>query len=95
MPHSERRRRGRRSPGFFKKQRKKSINRVIKNLQHTIEKGQQNKEFKRSVSAEAYATIFFTLIEGGILLAKSMNDPKYLKLATDRVNLIIDQELRT
>lgn len=80
---------------FLKSSVKKSINRVIKNLQHTIEKGQQNKEFKRSVSAEAYATIFFTLIEGGILLAKSMNDPKYLKLATDRVNLIIDQELRT
>jgi TetR/AcrR family transcriptional regulator, transcriptional repressor for nem operon len=80
---------------FLKSSVKKSINRVIKSLQQTIEKGQQNKEFKRSVSAEEYATIFFTIIEGGILLAKSMHDPKYIKLATDRVNLIIDQELKT
>lgn len=78
---------------FLKNSVRKSINRMIKNLQQVIEKGQKNKEFKKSISAEEYAATFFGIIEGGIMLAKSMNDHKYLQLMVDRVNLIIEQEL--
>jgi AcrR family transcriptional regulator len=78
---------------FLKNSVRNSIRQIIKDLQLVIKKGQDNKEFSKEVSPEQYAAMFFSIIEGGILLAKAMNDPKYLKLAVDRVNLIIEQEL--
>lgn len=78
---------------FLRNSVRKSMSRVMKNLRLTIEKGQQQKEFKKTVSAENYAAVIFTIIEGGILLAKAMNNPEYLQIATDRINLIINCEL--
>lgn len=80
---------------FLKSSVRKSANRGIKNLQQVIEKGQANKEFKKSISAEQYAITFFGIIEGGILMAKTMNDPRYLQLMANRINLIIEQELES
>ncbi|HEY0297863.1 MAG TPA: TetR/AcrR family transcriptional regulator [Arachidicoccus sp.] len=66
---------------------------VMKRLQLTIEKGQQDNEFKKEISAVEYASVIFAIMEGNILLAKTMNDPKYLQNAADRIHHLVEQEL--
>jgi len=78
---------------FMRDSVRKSMKRIMKKLQTIIEKGQANKEFKTEIVAEEYATIIFSIIEGNILLAKIMNEPKYLKAAAQRITLIVEQEL--
>lgn len=78
---------------FLKAGVRKSMKRVMKNLQQVIEKGQANKEFKKNISAPEYAALIFSVIEGNILLSKTMNDVKYLRLAADRISFIVDNEL--
>jgi TetR/AcrR family transcriptional repressor of nem operon len=43
------------------------------------------------VDADFFAATFIALIEGGILLAKTVGDKKYLKHSVQRINLLIDQ----
>ena len=38
-----------------------------------------------------FAATFIALIEGGILLAKTMGDKKYLEHSVNGINLLIDQ----
>ena len=79
---------------YLKKSVRHSMNRIMTLLQSTIKRGQTNGEFNTAISPEKYAAIMFTIVEGGILLAKTMNDPKYLNLIKERIDLIIDQELK-
>lgn len=72
---------------------RRSMNRAMMLLQHTIERGQQDGEFDIMPSAEKYAAVIFTAVEGGILLAKAMNDPKYLGLVNERIAMIVEREL--
>jgi len=72
---------------------RKSMNRFMKTLQQTIEEGQARNEFKADVNSEEYAATIFTIMEGNILLAKTMNDPKYFQLSANRIKYIVEQEL--
>jgi AcrR family transcriptional regulator len=58
-----------------------------------IVQGQKKSELKASVNADEYASLFIMLIEGGILLSKTMDDEKYLNQALDKVKDMIDHEL--
>ncbi|SDI60612.1 TetR/AcrR family transcriptional regulator [Chryseobacterium jejuense] len=58
-----------------------------------IVQGQKNSELKASVNADEYASLFIMLIEGGILLSKTMDDEKFLNQALDKVKDMIDYEL--
>lgn len=58
-----------------------------------IRKGQQSGELKQSIHAEEYASLFIMLIEGGILLSKTMDNEKFLNQALDKINHMIDHEL--
>ena len=70
-----------------------NVKRFIGLLKKTIEKGQANMELRQNADAEEYATLIYSIVEGNILLAKTMNDPKYFKLASNRIKRIIEQEL--
>lgn len=72
---------------------RKSMQRFMKILQKTIEEGQARNEFKADVNSEEYAATIFTIMEGNILLAKTMNDPKYFQLSANRIKYIVEQEL--
>lgn len=80
---------------YLKKSVRHSMNRVMNLLQTLIKKGQNEGEFNPNLSSEKYAATIFTIVEGGILLAKTMNDPKFLNLIKERMEVIIEQELRT
>lgn len=78
---------------FMRDSVRKSMDRVMKKLQLKIEQGQSDNEFNSGADAEKYAAVIFSIMEGNILLAKIMNDPKYLQTAVERITGIVEQEL--
>ena len=78
---------------YLRKSVRQSMNRVMMHLQTTIKRGQHAGEFKPEASAEKYAAIIFSAVEGSILIAKIMHDQKYLQLLKERITYTIDHEL--
>lgn len=72
---------------------RKSMQYFLYLLQDIIEQGQAKKEFKAEIDPTVYAATLFSLMEGTILLAKTMNDVKYFQLAASRIECIVEQEL--
>lgn len=64
-----------------------------KKVSTIIEKGKTEGSFKADIQTETYAYTFIMLIEGGILLSRTLNQITHLNTALDRVKLIIDQEI--
>lgn len=64
-----------------------------KKVSAIIEKGKAEGSFKASLETETYAYTFIMLIEGGILLSRTLNQITHLNTALDRVKMIIDQEI--
>ncbi|MCX8533537.1 TetR/AcrR family transcriptional regulator [Chryseobacterium luquanense] len=78
----------------LKNQVKLSFEDWTKTISEIIKYGQQNNEFKKELNSEQYASLFIILIEGGILLSKTMGDEKYLNLALDRITGLINKEIK-
>jgi TetR/AcrR family transcriptional repressor of nem operon len=78
----------------LKKPVQNSIKNWAKGITLVIEKGQRKGEFKKSIDAEEYAYAIITLLEGGIMLAKIMNNQKLLFNALDRIVDVIHQEIK-
>ncbi|MES2134573.1 MAG: TetR/AcrR family transcriptional regulator [Bacteroidota bacterium] len=79
---------------FLKNHVQDSIKTWTKDLNHIIEQGQKTKEFKASVDPLEYAYTIITLLEGGVMLLKIMNNKKLLFSALDRIVFIINTELK-
>jgi len=62
-------------------------------VQHIIEKGIAFGQIKQEIDPEQYATIFVSMIEGGMLLTHTTRDPRFLFQALDRLETIIRTEL--
>jgi TetR/AcrR family transcriptional regulator, transcriptional repressor for nem operon len=58
-----------------------------------VELGMSTGEFRPSADAYTFAANFIALIEGGILLAKTLNDQKYLERSVGAIDLLIDAML--
>jgi TetR/AcrR family transcriptional repressor of nem operon len=78
----------------LKKPVQTSIRNWVKGITLVIEKGQRNGEFRKNIAAEDYAYAIITLLEGGIMLAKIMNNQKLLFNALDRIENMIHQEIK-
>lgn len=78
---------------FLKKNVQASIHSWIIHLSQIIEQGQRERLFKKKCDPCYYAYTIITLIEGGIMLAKIMNDPRLLLQSLDRIKRMIDTEL--
>ena len=72
-----------------------SIKMFMYMLQVIIEDGIVNNEFKSTLEASKYAAYLFSIMEGNIMLAKIMDDPKYLQIASQQLSLIIENEMIT
>ncbi len=59
-----------------------------------IERGQQENQVSNQVVASTYGALFFSLLEGGILLSKTTGKKQYLYEACDRIDKIIQDELK-
>jgi TetR/AcrR family transcriptional repressor of nem operon len=77
---------------------KKHVQATIKNWANVITKiidqGKATGEFKISIVSIDYAYLIITLLEGGIMLSKITNTQNHLFNAVDRIQLIIDQEIK-
>ncbi|AZB09188.1 TetR/AcrR family transcriptional regulator [Chryseobacterium sp. G0162] len=71
----------------------KSFTLWTEKISAVITQGQKNSELKASINADKYASLFIMLIEGGILLSKTMDDERFLNQALDKVKDMIDHEL--
>jgi len=56
-----------------------------------VEAGKEHGEIRRDADAYLFAATFIAQIEGGILLAKTIGEKKYLERSVDGINLLIDQ----
>lgn len=79
---------------ILKNQVKRSFEEWTNKIAAVISQGQKNNELSEKANAEEYASLFIMLIEGGILLSKTIGDEKFLNLALDRILTIIDHELK-
>ncbi|MFZ4930650.1 TetR/AcrR family transcriptional regulator [Chryseobacterium sp. Mn2064] len=77
----------------LKKQVQKSFEAWTAKIIAVIQQGQENEELNKTINAEEYASLFVMLIEGGILLSKTMDDEKFLNQALDKIRDMIDHEL--
>lgn len=64
----------------------------ISKISSVISDGQEKGELNEKPDAEEYASLFIMMIEGGILLSKTMGDEKFLNLALDHILRIIEVE---
>lgn len=78
---------------FLRKDIRKSIENWLKMLSTLIKNGQALGTFKKVCIPENYASLFISLLEGGILLGKTMNNPVLLFNSLDRIDDIITKEL--
>ncbi|MEX2602675.1 MAG: TetR/AcrR family transcriptional regulator [Gracilimonas sp.] len=72
---------------------KTASKRLEEGIQSIIEEGIENGEFRRRTDAEKEARVFFSMIEGAVLMASIQDERKYL---TDMMNLLdshIEKEL--
>ncbi|WP_288376338.1 TetR/AcrR family transcriptional regulator [Chryseobacterium culicis] len=72
---------------------KQSFEKWMMKISDTIAEGQSKGEIDEKINAQQYASLFIMLIEGGILLSKTMGDQSYLNHALDKVNQMINHEL--
>jgi len=56
-----------------------------------VDAGRENGEIRPDADARLFAATFIALIEGGILLAKTVGDKRYMERSVDGINLLIDQ----
>ena len=67
---------------------------VIGLIAEIIKNGQTKNELNTKVEAKKYATLFFELLEGGVLLSKTTGKKEYLYEACDRIDKMINDELK-
>jgi len=77
----------------LKTQVKKSFKQWMTKISAAILEGQEKGEIDTNINAEQYASLFIMLIEGGILLSKTMGDQSFLNHALDKIIYMIDHEL--
>lgn len=77
----------------LKTQVKRSFEQWMTKISAAIVEGQKKGEINKKLNAEQYASLFIMLIEGGILLSKTMGDQSFLNHALDKITSMIDHEL--
>jgi hypothetical protein len=56
-----------------------------------VEAGKSSGSIRPDADAGFFAATFIALIEGGILLAKTVGDKRYLEHSVERIDLLIEQ----
>ncbi len=64
-------------------------------MQDIIEEGKKDNSVKEEVNAGKYATLFVSMIEGGLLFAHFYTDPSHLLSSFEHINKILVAEVLT
>ena len=79
---------------FLKKPIQNSIKNLVNYIVKIIEEGQKNGELKTNIVPLEYAYTIVSVLEGGIMLSKIMNNQQLLFAALDRIVIIINTEMK-
>lgn len=56
-----------------------------------VNAGKENGEIRENMDCDLFAATFIALVEGGILLAKTLGDRKYMERSVEGIDLLINQ----
>lgn len=62
----------------LKEKAAQALKKMLGSLEFIINKGIAAKEFRKKVNAKAEANLIFSVIEGGMMMSRLNNEPKYL-----------------
>ena len=79
----------------LKKDVKLAVERMLDDLYRIIEKGKRLGEIRKDVNSERYAAVIYGLIEGGIFMAKALDDSRKLNQSLEYLKGMIKAELKT
>jgi TetR/AcrR family transcriptional repressor of nem operon len=79
---------------FLKKDVQQSIKNWVGRIKAVIEDGQKTGAFKKNIDAQECAYTIITMLEGGIMLSKIMNNQSLLFSALDRIVTFINRDLK-
>ncbi len=65
-----------------------------KQIESIINQGITQKQINPSANAAQFATLFISLVEGGLLLAKTTGSSSMLEMALDHIERLIDTDLK-
>jgi TetR/AcrR family transcriptional repressor of nem operon len=71
-----------------------SIKWLAEFLANIIELGKKQNQVNKSIDAMEYAHLMLTLLEGGIMMAKVNDEPAHLRNALNRIDMIINKEIK-
>jgi AcrR family transcriptional regulator len=80
---------------FLKKKAKNALKEMLTSLQHIIDLGIKMQELKPSTNARKTAEMIFAQIEGGIMMAKVLDDVNLLNSVLDNLKFYIDTHLKS
>lgn len=76
---------------FLQEQVKDTFSKWRSELVNILKQGQANEEFTRTFEADQIASTYIAMIEGGLLLGKTLEDSKYFFDVLDHLEGMIDQ----
>jgi TetR/AcrR family transcriptional regulator, transcriptional repressor for nem operon len=62
-------------------------------VKRVVEKGIENGEIHHYANAEAFATLFVAMLEGGIMMSRVYKNPKHLHIVLDQLEKMVRTEL--
>lgn len=78
---------------FLKKEVQQSVRNWARSIELIIKNGQNEGKISRQLNASEYAYTIITVLEGGIMLGKIMNNQALLFKALDRIDQIVKTEV--
>jgi TetR/AcrR family transcriptional regulator, transcriptional repressor for nem operon len=78
----------------LKKDVKAAVEQMIGDLVRIIEKGKKLGQIRSNVNSDRYATVIYGMIEGGIFMAKALDDTKKLNQSMDFLKQMINNEIK-
>lgn len=79
---------------FLKKTVQQSIKQWGLAISKIIDEGKEQNEFRKDIDSVAYAFSILTLLEGAMMLSKIMNNQQHLYNALDRIDAMVDNEMK-
>lgn len=79
----------------LKKDVRLAVEKMINDIYRVIEKGKRLGEIRAEIDSDRYATVIYSQIEGGIFLAKAMDDNRKLNELMDFLKDMILNELKS
>lgn len=78
----------------LKKDVRLAVERMLDDLYRIIEKGKRLGEIRKDVNSERYAAVIYGLIEGGIFMAKALDDNRKLNQSLEYLKGMVMSELK-